>query len=196
MSRSILSRTVLAAMLAFALLPVGRAQSQDSDSVAEAARRAREQKKAKANKPAKVITDDTFEVKKEDVQSATAEVPKVPGVPSANAQTTGANAAPAPNANAGNASGAAKDERLKKELADLQERLKNALTDLDLLRRENRLDQDTFYSKPDYGSDAAGKQKLEDEKQRIADKQQEVENMKAKIADLEKSLGSSSSSQP
>jgi len=191
MSRSILFRTVLVAMLSFALLPAARPQSQESDSVAEAARRAREQKKAKANKPAKVITDDTFEVKKEDVQSATAEVPKLPGT---NAPTSGANAAPAPSGNAANASGAAKDERLKKELADLQERLKTALTDLDLLRRENRLDSDTFYSKPDYGSDAAGKQKLEDEKQRIADKQQEVENMKAKIADLEKSLGSSSSS--
>src|SRR5215472_11661242 len=146
MSRSILFRTRLGVMLSLALLPAARAQSQDSDSVAEAARRAREQKKAKANKPAKVITDDTFEVKKEDVQSATAEVPKLPGT---NAPTSGANAAPAPSGNAANASGAAKDERLKKELADLQERLKTALTDLDLLRRENRLDSDTFYSKPD-----------------------------------------------
>lgn len=195
MSRSILFRTAFAALLTAALLPApARSQSQDSQSVAEAARRARDQKKAKAA-PAKVITDETLDVKKGDVQSAVAEVPKIPGAPDSNAQSPrGATNGSA--ANGGNASPAA-NEKLRKELAALQEQLKTALTDLDLLRRENRLDQDTFYSKPDYGSDAAGKQKLEDEKQHIADKQQEVENLKAKIADLERTLGSSSSpSQP
>ena len=195
MSRSNLIRTVFAALVTAALLPAAAwSQSQDSQSVAEAARRTREQKKAKAA-AAKVITDETLDVKKGDVQSAVAEVPKIPGAPDSSAQSA-RGAANGPAANAGNSSPAAKsekDEKLRKELAAMQEQLKTALTDLDLLRRENRLDQDTFYSKPDYGSDAPGKQKLEDEKQHIADKQQEVENLKAKIADLEKSLGSSSS---
>lgn len=195
MSRSNLFRTVFTALLSAALLPAAAwSQSQDAQSVAEAARRAREQKKAKAA-PAKVITDETLDVKKGDVQSAVAEVPKIPGAPDSNAPSQRGPA----NGSAANASNSspATNDKLRKELAALQEQLKTALTDLDLLRRENRLDQDTFYSKPDYGSDAAGKQKLDDEKQHIADKQQEVENLKAKIADLEKTLGSSPSpSQP
>jgi len=65
--------------------------------------------------------------------------------------------------------------------------------DLDLLQRENRLDQDAYYSKPNYGSDTAGKQKLDDEQQQISSKRDEVERLKAKVADLQKSAGDSSS---
>jgi len=177
-------------VLALALLPT-RAwpQSQDPQSVAEAARRAREKKKDAA-KPKTVITDETLDVKKGDVQSATAEEAKVAGAPETNASNPSA----APNNNSTGSTAAPdakKDEKLKKELAALQEQLKIALTDLDLLRRENRLDQDTYYSKPNYGADTAGKQKLDDETQRIADKQQEVENLKTKVADLEKEIGNS-----
>src|SRR5712671_3044740 len=64
MLHSILSRLALSAVLAAAMLPaVVSAQSQDSQSVAEASRRARAQKK-NAEKPSKVITDDTLVVKK------------------------------------------------------------------------------------------------------------------------------------
>jgi len=70
------------------------AQPQDSQSVAEAARRARAQKKT-TDKPAKVITDDTLVVKKGDVQSATAEEPKMPGSRETPTQPA-ANAANAP----------------------------------------------------------------------------------------------------
>jgi len=196
MPRSILFRSAFAAVLAFALLPAHAwPQSQDSQSVAEAARRAREKKKDAAAKPKTVITDETLDVKKGDVQSAAAEEAKVPGAAKANSQANAA-ANPAAAANDNSSASAAapdakKDEKLRKQLAALQEQLKIALTDLDLLRRENRLDQDAYYSKPNYGADTAGKQKLDDETQRIADKQQVVDNLKTKIADLEKEIGSS-----
>src|SRR5258708_36344288 len=68
-------------LLAATLLPSAAfAQSQDSQSVAEAARRARAQKKSTEKTP-KVITDETLDVKKGDVQNATAEQPKIPGTP-------------------------------------------------------------------------------------------------------------------
>ena len=192
MPRSIRFRIVFAAILAAAFVPVASSQSQDSQSVAEAARRAREKKKDAA-KPTKVITDETLDVKKGDVQSAVAEEPKIAGAPDAKAQ-----AAPgAPTATPANA--AAKDEkkeRLKKELTDLKEQIKQSLMDLDLLQRENRLDQDAYYSQPNYGSDAAGKQKLDDEKPQISTKQDEVARLKAKLADLQREAGESSPSQP
>ena len=192
MPRSTLIRIAIAAVVAAVSLPVGSAQSQDSQSVAEAARRAREKKK-EAAKPTKVITDENLDVKKGDVQSAVAEEPKIAGAEDAKAQPArgGPNAAPA--------NGAAKDEKkekLKKELTELKEQIKQSLMDLDLLQRENRLDQDAYYSKPNYGSDTAGKQKLDNEKQEISSKQDEVARLKAKLADLQREMGESSSSQP
>lgn len=191
MPRSTLIRTVIVALIAGAFVPVAFAQSQDSQSVAEAARKAREKKKDAA-KPAKVITDETLDVKKGDVQSAVAEEAKIPGAPDAKAQT----APGTPGAPVSAASKDEKKERLKKELTDLKEQVKQSLMDLDLLQRENRLDQDSYYSQPNYGSDTAGKQKLDDEKQQISDKQQEVARLKAKLADLQREMGESSSSQP
>src|SRR5258708_12261684 len=74
-------RLALPVVLAAALLPAAAfAQSQDTQSVAEAARRARAQKK-NTEKPPKVITDETLDVKKGDVQSATAEQLRMPGSP-------------------------------------------------------------------------------------------------------------------
>ena len=192
MPRSMLIRIAIASVVAALFLPVGSAQSQDSPSVAEAARRAREKKKD-SGKASKVITDETLDVKKGDVQSAVAEEPKIAGAPDAKAQATPG----APNATPANA--AAKDEkkeRLKKELTDLKEQIKQSLMDLDLLQRENRLDQDAYYSQPNYGSDTAGKQKLDDEKQQISTKQDEVAHLKAKLADLQRELGESSPSHP
>lgn len=188
MPRSTLIRFAIVAVVAAIFLPIGFGQSQDSQSVAEAARKAREKKKD-ASKPAKVITDETLDVKKGDVQSAVAEEPKIPGAPDAKAQTVaGTSGAPA--------NAAAKDEKkekLKKELTDLKEQVKQSLMDLDLLQRENRLDQDAYYSQPNYGSDTAGKQKLDDEKQQISNKQEEIARLKSKLADLQRELGESSS---
>ena len=200
MSRCIILRCAVAALLAAALLP-GAAfpQSQDSQSVAEAARRAREKKKAQT-KPVKVITDETLDVKKGDVQSATAEQPRIPGTPQAPApgasSTANAPAASAADAASSSATQAAKDGKEPKEVTDLKEKIKQAESDLDLLNREYRLDQDAYFSKPDYANDTAGKQKLDDEKAQIGNKQQEVDGLKAKLADLLQLLGIPASTPP
>src|SRR5207245_131677 len=77
-----------------------------------------------------------------------------------------------------------------------QQQDKQALSDLDLLQRKYRLDQDTFYSNTNNASDTAGKQKLDDEKQQISDKREEVERLKAKLADLQQALGITESTAP
>lgn len=195
MSRYKLLRFALLALLAATLLPAAAfSQPQDSQSVADAARRAREKKKTQA-KPAKVITDETLDVKKGDVQSAVAEVPKMPGASEPNAQSP--NKAPGANpAGSSTEPKGSEEEKLKKEVAALKEQIKQAQSDLDLLQREYRLDQDTFYSDTNYASDAAGKQKLDDEKQQISDKREEIERLKAKLADLQQALGITDSTAP
>ncbi len=171
------------AVLAFTLLPAAApAQSQDSESVAEAARKARAQKK-NPEKPAKVITDETLDVKKGDVQSAVAEQPRMPGSPETPAQPA-AGTANTPAQDSKNASEEDKARAALKERVALKEKIKAAQSDFDLLQREYQLDQDSFYSSPDYAKNTAGKDKLDALKQQISDKQQEVEQLKAKLAAL------------
>ena len=172
-------RLALPVVLSATLLPaVAFAQSQDSQSVAEAARRARAQKK-NSEKPTKVITDENLEVKKGDVQSAAADQLRIPGTP----QTPAQSAPGAANAPAESSKTSSEDDA-RKERAALKEKIKEALSDLDLLQREYQLDQDSVYSSPDYAKNTAGKQKLDGLKQQISDKQQELEQLKAKLAAL------------
>ena len=176
MLRCITLRLALPVLLAATLLPaLTFAQSQDSQSVAEAARRAREQKKP-PSKPAKVITEDDV---KPAVQSGTA-------APAASTAASTDNAA-VPSAPSATASAApdAKDQKDSKEVTALKAQLKQAQGELDLLQREQALDQDSFYSNSDYAHDTAGKAKLDAEKQQVSDKQQEVENLKARLAAMQ-----------
>ncbi len=167
-------------LLAATLLPSAAfAQSQDSQSVAEAARRARAQKKNTEKLP-KVITDETLDVKKGDVQNATAEQPKIPGTPETSAQpASGASAAQPPK----NASDDKARAALKERVA-LKEKIKEAQSDLDLQQREYKLDEESFYSSPDYAKNTSGKEKLDGMKQQITDKQQELDQLKARLAAL------------
>jgi hypothetical protein len=174
-------RLALPVVLAATLLPaVAFAQSQDTESVAEASRRARAQKK-NTEKPAKVITDETLVVKKGDVQSATAEQLRIPGSPETQTQ---------PAADAANAQGSknpSEDEKGRaalKERVALKEKIKETQGDLDLLQREYQLDQDSFYSSPDYAKNTSGKEKLDAMKQQISNKQQELDQLKARLAAL------------
>lgn len=170
-------RLALPVVLAATLLPAAAfAQSQDTQSVAEAARRARAQKK-NTEKPVKVITDETLDVKKGDVQSATAEQLRIPGSPETQAQPAAAQGSKNPS----------EDEKVRaalKERVALKEKLKEVQSDLDLLQREYQLDQDSFYSSPDYAKNTSGKEKLDAMKQQISNKQQELDQLKARLAVL------------
>src|SRR5260370_21271221 len=88
MMRRTTLRLALPVVLAFAMLPTAAlAQSQDSQSVAEAARQARAQKQKKnSDKPAKIITDENLNVKEGDVQSAAAVQLRMPGSPEPHAK--------------------------------------------------------------------------------------------------------------
>jgi hypothetical protein len=65
--------------------------------------------------------------------------------------------------------------------AAIQRDLDQAEQELHLLQREFALDQDTYYSKPDYSEDIAGKARLEEEQQRIQDLESEVQRLKDKL---------------
>ncbi len=179
MLRCITLRLALPVLLSVTLLPAAAfAQSQDTQSVAEAARRAREQKKTPA-RPAKVITDD-------DVKPAT------PGSPDA----TAASATPASSAASSAPAPDAKDQKDSKELTELKAQIKQVQGDLDLLQREQSLENDRYYSNTDYAHDTAGKAILDELKHLVSDKQQELDRLKARLAELQPAQSGTPSTPP
>ncbi len=161
-------------------LPLAAQNSQD-DSVAEAARRTREQKKASA-KPATVITNDTLAPA--PVPAAAPETsPATPPAPGAgstgpkNQQPTDASAQSAPSTPEDADQKKRQIESLKQELAALQ-------SEVELSQRSLSLDQDAFYSKPDFSNDKATKAKLDSALADLKLKQDDLAQLKAKLADL------------
>jgi flagellar motility protein MotE (MotC chaperone) len=71
------------------------------------------------------------------------------------------------------------------EIARQKDLIADAEKDADLARRDLALQQDTFYSNPDYVHDIAGKAKLAVLQQQINDKQQEIDRLKTRLAALE-----------
>ena len=185
-----LVRTIwLSSVLTISLSQALFAQSQDnsSQSVAEAARKAKEQKKAPA-KEAKVITDDTIHLRPASADS---------GAPPAGTVVTtnpGAEASPQVGSSApANASAPAADAKNKEEqnaeVAKAKEMLAQVQNELDVLKRELALDSDNFFSNPDYSHDATGKAKLDDLQKMIGDKQVSVEDLKRQLTDLLQKAG-------
>jgi len=175
-----------AVLLSLALWPpLASAQSQDDHgSVAEAARRAREQKKAAA-KPARTLTND-------DLPSSPAES-VAPAGQAGNAdqtKTVGEQAAPPAEAEPVGDEEAARRKRAKLEAALEQAKaeLGESSGAFDVLKRQAALDADTFYSKTDYASDDQGKAKLEAQAQQVNEKKSQVDTLKAKVAALEAAL--------
>jgi enamine deaminase RidA (YjgF/YER057c/UK114 family) len=178
MLRCVTLRFALPVVLAASLLPAAAfAQSEDTQSVAEAARRAREQKKTPA-KPAKVITE-------EDVK------------PAANPAPPDAAAAPAtPASPASSTASDAKDQKDSKEVTELKAQIKQALADLDLVMREKSLENEKYYSNSDYVHDSTGKAKLDELIQQVSDKQQELERLKTRLTELLPAPSSTASTPP
>lgn len=67
--------------------------------------------------------------------------------------------------------------RIQIEIDDLEQQL-------NLLQRQFALDQDAYYSKPDFAEDAAGKAELDAEQQQIQSLQSEAEQLRQQLAVL------------
>src|SRR5215813_14189935 len=157
--------------LAFASVPKAQ-ESQSSQSVAEAAARAREAKKKTSSK-SKVLTED-------DLAGKAAKA----GEPGAASPSGGAAASPAA-AGADASHAPAKVDAPKEndpEVVRLKAQLADAEQDLDLAKREAALANDSYYSNPDHARDTASKAKLDALQQQVNDKQKNVQDMKDRLA--------------
>lgn len=159
-------------------LPLAAQDSQNT-SVAEAARRSREQKNA-STKPATVITNDTL-------------TPAPASAPATNAPTgqqsavtaEGVAAPPGSTTSDQNAPSAADEaEQKKKDVEALKQQVAALQGEVDLAQRSLVLDQDAYYSKPDFSNDKDGKAKLDAEQADLKQKQDDLAQLKAKLAGL------------
>jgi len=191
-------RIACSGLLLLLALPVGMASAQQqqpppqqADSIAEAARRSREQKKEQP-KPAKVWDNDTMPTKPGGVNVVGPSSPSSDASgspPAANAQA----AASAPDASAaksGEKSGKA-IKALQASLAAAKDQLQAVKTELDILQRKYNLDSQMYYGKPNYVADTEGAAKLADEKSQVDAKQQEVDTAQKKVSQLEEELKNS-----
>jgi hypothetical protein len=148
------------------------AQDSQDTSVADAARRAQEQKKV-TPKPAKLITNDNLPAApKSDAATAP------PSDSSTHATTTEATPASTPPA-----AGAAQPDNAsaKPEVAALKRQIADQQKEVDLLLRLYALDQDAFLANPDHARDAQGKAKLDAQQEELHAKVAALAAVKAKL---------------
>ena len=171
--------------------PASRAQSDES--VADAARRAREQKKAAA-KPSMVITNDTLapESSPPPAAGATAAPTATPeasaATPSAetNLRVTAAAGEQKPAADAkasapGSQPTAEEQTAQQGEIEALKREILEKQKEVDLALRSLSLANDDFYSKPDFSKDSDGKAKLDAMKGDVDQLKDALAQLKAKL---------------
>lgn len=158
------------------------ASDQQQDSLAAAARRAREAKKDQA-KPAKVWDNENLASVSGAISIVGQPAPAVTNQPpAAGSKTPGGN------------SPAADKSAIEADLSAAKISLQSLKVDLDLLQRKYTLDQQTYFGTPDYSSDTAGAAALADEKKQLDSKQQEVTDAEKKVADLQAQLDAANKS--
>ena len=150
------------------------AQDSQDTSVAEAARRAQEQKKSTPKSP-KVITNDNLPAAPKPDATAPSGT-QTPDAATQSAPAADSAAAPAAGTDAKVGDAAANPEvaALKRQIADQQK-------EVDLLLRLHALDQDAFLANPDHAKDPQGRAKLDTQQEEIHTKVAELAVLKAKL---------------
>jgi phage-related minor tail protein len=178
-SRILLAFTLLAGPLMFGSPAVaGQDSSQTGDPVADAARRAREQKKS-APKPKKVFTDDDVVIRPAPEPPAPANTGESKGVPtSASAAATGNGETAAIEKEDTNS-----EKYWRKRFAAQRRKIDDTQQELDVLQREAEKADVQYYSDP---QKALKEQYTRDE---INAKNDKIAAKKKELADLKRQLG-------
>jgi hypothetical protein len=166
-----LSALVLAAF-SFSVPLFAQQQQDDAPSVAEAARRARQQKQ-EAAKPAHIIDNDVIA----PAPPAASPNASAPASPSSDASV----AKPpegAPKVEADKTD----EEKKNADIEALKQQIADKLAKVNLQQRELSLTEDTYLSNPDHEHDKAGKDKLDSMQSDLTQLQAELTELQAKLA--------------
>ena len=182
------------ALAAFALTalppqakPQDASQQSTGDPVADAARKAREQKKKDTAKPKRVYTDD-------DVNHSTST--GVPTSTDANAPATSEGGTPK-TSDGKEKAGAGKtaepeespETKWRKQFKEVYANLDRAQKELDILQREDNKAQVQYYSDPQKAlAEQYTRKDINDHDAKIAAKKKEIDQLKQRISDMEEAL--------
>ncbi len=174
--------TVIFGICAFlAGLPAVAKAQQTNQSLADAARKLKEQQK-QAPKAKMVWTNDNLPT------SATV---SVVGQPQQGNAASAIQSQSTEETGTSSTSDDANDlAKATAELADAQKDLDSLKADLDIAQREYKLDSDQYYGTPNYAADQRGQAKLDAEKSQVTAKQQALEAAQKKVDELQKEIDS------
>jgi hypothetical protein len=169
-------------------IPQDPAQESTGDPVADAARKAREQKKKDtANKPKHVYTD-------EDVNHLVTSDARASKDANGTATAEGG-AAKTPDAQGKDAAGKppeseeSPESKWRKQFKDVYANLDRAQKELDILQRENNKAQLQYYSDPQKAlAEQYTRKDINDHDAKIAAKKREIEQLKQRISDMQEAL--------
>jgi hypothetical protein len=179
-------------LVGIAAIAQQQATSQEGsvDPVAEAARKAREQKKAEP-KPKKVFTNDDLG----SAAPAPAAATNAPAATTSGSADTKENAEGTANGDkdvAGEKSAGVNkngEEAWRKRFREARDKLAQAEQELDILQRESQKSQVQYYTDPQKAlSEQYSRKDISEKDTKIDAKKQEVAQMKQRIADLEDQL--------
>jgi hypothetical protein len=159
-------------------------------SPADAARKAREQKKQQP-KPAHVWDDDNLP------KGRGVNVVGQPETPAAASNANSPDAGAAAPAAAGQAPPPAaatpmspkEQSQLQSAVQEAQDKISDLKKDVDIAQRKFSLDSDMYYGKPDYAADRDGKKALDNEQADLKDKQDQLQQAEKELAELQAKLG-------
>ena len=167
--------------------PQDPSQQSTGDPVADAARKAREQKKKDAAKPKHVYTD-------EDVNHSTLGSASTPTDANTGSSADGS-AAKNPDAQGKGAAGKTPEPeespevKWRKQFKEAYGSLNRAEKELDILQRENNKAQVQYYSDPQKAlAEQYTRKDINDHDAKIAAKNKEIDQLKQRISDMEEAL--------
>jgi predicted RNase H-like nuclease (RuvC/YqgF family) len=173
------------------------AQAQSTgDPVADAARKAREQKK-EAPKPKRVYTnDDVANIRSAPINVLGTPPPSTPETPAENKPK---DAEAKPDAKAADGQQAAKpaasgpqeseEAKWRRRFKEVRDKLARAEKELEILQREDNKAQVQYYSDPQKAmTEQYSRKDINEKNAKIAAKQQEIQALKQRLSDLEDDL--------
>src|SRR6266404_56952 len=160
------------------------AQQSTGDAVADAARKAREEKKKDTPKPKKVYTDDDLN------HSTSGNAPASGGASDASTQQgSGKDAKSKDKADKGPDPGESAEARWRKQFKDAYASLDRAERELSVLEREDNKAQLQYYPDPQKAlTEQYTRKDINEKDAKIAAKKKEIEQIKQRIDDMEDAL--------
>jgi hypothetical protein len=189
-----LAAAILALSSAASARPQAATKPQQPETAAEAARKAREQKKA-AGKPGRVWDNDNISLPMDDVEvigpNANAPATNANGEATSDQTANAANGAEQPAAATAAQQALSPEElaAIQEEIRERQEKIADMKQDVDLAQRKYNLDAAMFYGKPDFVEDNDGQKAINQEKASVDDKKQQLLAAEQALAALEAKIG-------